>query len=188
VDDFAQQISDCFNGPELKRTLVVITMGGNDLARWAKDATNNNKPIDEILVDVGEAFELMADAVYYLTDPMNFPNGSYVMFANVYEYTDRTGDLGSCQAADFQDLSGEWPEGMPVINTFNEMLMELAVETETDMVFMSEEFCGHGYYSDDPVNVCYAEGNDNWFDFTCIHPTPGGHDNLAGMFSMVVDE
>ncbi len=188
TDDFVAQLGDCFNGPELDRTLVIITMGGNDLARWAKDATNENKPIDEIMVDVEAAYQLMADAIEFLTDPMNFPNGSYVIFANVYEYTDRTGDLGSCTAAQFQDLTGSWPEGMPVINSFNEMLMELAVESGTDMVFMSEEFCGHGFYHNDAINVCYADGNDNWFDLTCIHPTPDGHDNLAGMFSMVVEE
>ncbi|MCA9688735.1 MAG: SGNH/GDSL hydrolase family protein [Myxococcales bacterium] len=190
TDDFVAQIADCFDGPQLERTLIVITMGGNDLASIAKDATdpNNPLPMDQVLQKTADAAQLLDDAVVWLTDPMNFPNGSFVIYANVYEYTDRTGDLGICQAAQFQNLQGMWPEGMPVINSFNEALMETAVSTGTDMIFMSEEFCGHGFYHDEPTTVCYEEGASNWFDFTCIHPTPEGHGNLAGLFMAVVDE
>ncbi|MCA9713467.1 MAG: SGNH/GDSL hydrolase family protein, partial [Myxococcales bacterium] len=190
TDDFAAQIAGCFNGPELARTLIVTTMGGNDLASIAKDATDPMNPIseDEVYARIDEVVDYLDGLLAYATDPMNFPNGAYVVFANVYEYTDRTGDLGVCQAAQFQNLSGMWPEGMPYINYLNEGFMNLAVAYGTDMIFMSEEFCGHGFYFDDMDTVCYEPDAENWFDFTCIHPTPNGHGNLAGMFMAVINE
>ena len=37
--------------------------------------------------------------------------------------------------------------------------------------------------------MCYRGPDmDNWFDFTCIHPTPTGHGALADMFFDVISE
>ena len=192
TDDLAAQIEECFpNGVELKTTLIVITIGGNDLAAWAKAGTdaNNPKSPEELLAnEVPQAVGYMSDALDWLTDANHFPNGSYVVFANTYEYTDRTGEMGSCVAAQWQSLEGDWPEGMDVLNTFNEAYMDLAVETQTDMIFMSERFCGWGYKHKDANNVCYDPDAENLFDLTCIHPTTAGDKVIADMFYAVIDE
>jgi len=67
--------------------------------------------------------------------------------------------------------------------------MKTAVDTGTDMILLLEHFCGHGYRNDDPEAPCYL-GPDapRWFDLTCIHPNPAGHQELANMFQAVVDE
>jgi hypothetical protein len=57
------------------------------------------------------------------------------------------------------------------------------------MVFMLEHFCGHGFRRDDPAGRCYRGPDaDLWFDLTCIHPNPTGHQMLSDMFMAVVEE
>jgi hypothetical protein len=56
-------------------------------------------------------------------------------------------------------------------------------------VFLLEEFCGHGLNADDPSVPCYRGPNtETWFDLTCIHPNPTGHDHITDMFMAVVNE
>ena len=70
-----------------------------------------------------------------------------------------------------------------------EQYMSIAVETQSDIVFMLEHFCGHGWNHDNPAARCYlGPDTERWFDFTCIHPNPAGHAVLADMFEAVVNE
>ena len=71
----------------------------------------------------------------------------------------------------------------------NEHYMQIAVETKTDMIFLQETFCGHGYHAADATLQCYRGPNaENWFDLTCIHPTPNGHAQVARLFDDVIGE
>ncbi len=185
ADLMTKQIPQCFPAPEPKRTLVVMTMGGNDVAGWAK----KKLPADQADVQAQKTAAVMRTAVEWLKDAKNFPKGSFVMLANVYEYTDATGDLNSCPGAQFAGLSGNYVEGVTALVHLDEAYLKIAVDTKSDMVLMLESFCGHGYHSDDPANLCYRGPNaPRWFDVSCIHPTPAGHAALAGMFQSVVDE
>jgi hypothetical protein len=197
TDDFKPgmggQIDDCFP-PDLfdKRTLVVYTMGGNDLAAIAKDGMNG-KPIDELMLDAESAVQLQREAVHwFVDDPDKFPNGVFVVFANVYEFSDGTGDLMSCPAAPAAGFDKPYPnpeELKQLVIWVNEQFMEVAAETKTDMVFLTETFCGHGFRADDPTAPCYrGPDQDTWFDLTCIHPTPEGHQQITDLFTAVVDE
>jgi hypothetical protein len=70
-----------------------------------------------------------------------------------------------------------------------EQYMAVAVETNSDLVFVLESFCGHGFRHDDPQNGCYRGPDaERWFDATCIHPNPTGHGVLADMFLEIVEE
>jgi hypothetical protein len=172
------QITKCFPGPEPKKTLVIFTMGGNDIAAMAKDklgATAASAKADEVLANMKTTLE-------YLTDPTNFPNGSYVLFSNIYEYTDLTANLSSCPTGGLAGLSGEWIAGTATLTKLREGYMKLAVDTKTDMIFLGEHFCGHGYNFADAKLQCYEPGSSNWFDITCIHPTPAGHAEIVDLF------
>jgi hypothetical protein len=74
---------------------------------------------------------------------------------------------------------GEWddPDALAEMVVWaNEQYAKIAVDTGTDMTFLLEGFCGHGFKADDPSAVCYrGPGNQRWFDDTCIHPNPTGH-------------
>lgn len=195
TDDFSEggsQISDCFPAGELdKRTLVIITMGGNDIASIAKDGIDN-VPIGVLMAEAEAFVGLMRDAVEWFTAPGRFPNGVYVVFANVYEYTDGTAEFASCPQSVAAGFDGEWSDPQALIDMMlwiNEQYMAIAADTGVDMLFLQETFCGHGFNHDDPSSPCYrGSGNDNWFDATCIHPDPGGHEALADMVLAIIDE
>lgn len=186
VDDLlGNQIPECFPGVEEKKTLVIMTMGGNDLAAWAEDELTANEGIA-----AAEAVAADFDAaIKTLRDPAKFPNGSFVVFANVYEFTDGTGHISSCPAAGFSGLPAEYQDGALIIARLDELYMKTAVETKTDMIFMFEHFCGHGYQNESPDAPCYrGPDTPRWFDLTCIHPNPEGHAEIAAMFTKVIDE
>lgn len=104
---------------------------------------------------------------------------------------DATGDVTSCAAAGFTDLENwdhpEWQAELVV--WANEQFLKIAKDTGSDMVFMLEHFCGHGFRNDDPRGRCYrGPDTPRWFDLTCIHPNPTGHAVLADMFMDVIEE
>ena len=187
------QIEDCFPaGTRDARTLVVMTMGGNDIASITK-AGLDGEPVDQIWEQTRELVQLLRDAItWFREDPARFPNGVFVVFANMYEFTDGTGDTESCSGAGLAGYGGEWEDPDALANMVvwaNEQYMSIAVETGTDMIFMLESFCGHGFRRDDPSSPCYrGPGAELWFDATCIHPSPRGHQAIAEMFMAVVDE
>ena len=61
-------------------------------------------------------------------------------------------------------------------------------DTGSDMLFLLESFCGHGYNRADPSARCHNPTGELWFDLTCIHPNPAGHTAIAEMFEAVVSE
>lgn len=179
------QLETCFAAAvEPKRTLVVMTLGGNDVHAWSGD---NLTPAEGQAV-ADEAAGQLRSALDWLKDKARFPNGSFVIFGNVYEYTDTTGDLSSCPAANLTGNGGVFKAGEPIVSHFEEELVRHAVETGSDVLFLLENFCGHGYHRDDPALQCYrGPGAELWFDFTCIHPTPKGHEKIAEYVLNVVD-
>jgi len=196
TDDLMQDndmILDCFPEEErTKRTLVVFTIGGNDISSITSDGIDG-VPYAEIWIDVEEFIELLREAVqWFFDDPHRFPNGVFVVFANMFEYTDGTGCVDACPLAELAGFGAPWDdpdELADMVIYANEQFLSIAVETGTDMIFMLENFCGHGFYHDHPGAPCYrGKGNDCWFDLTCIHPNPDGHAAIAEMFTAVIDE
>src|SRR5262249_36530927 len=123
-----------------------------------------------------------------LKDPAHFPNGSYVLFSNVYEYTDTSGDLLSCPAASLAGFHANYPQGAPAIVHFQEQIMKVAVDTKSGMRVLLEHFFDNGYKRDDPTLQCYRGPNTElWFDLTCIHPPPTGHQQIADLFGKIID-
>ncbi len=184
--DLAGQIQQCFpTTPEQKKTLTVFTMGGNDLA----DMAGKKEDVQTATAQADQAIADLRSAVTWLKDPKNFPNGSYVVFADVYEYTDLSANLDSCPLASTAGLSGTWQTGVAVLTHMDEQYMKVAVDTQTDMIFMEEKFCGHGYENTDSSLQCYQGPNTaRWFDISCIHPTPTGHSVIADLFTKTIDE
>jgi len=195
TDDFLMggaQIADCFGMDKLgKKTLVVMTMGGNDIASLTKDASNGVPQAD--LWNKAQTFvQYMRDAMAWFYTPGRFPKGVYVVFANNYEFTDGTANVQTCDVSGLAgfDKPVPSPEQLKAIVVWiNEQYMQIATEFHTDMIFLLEEFCGHGFENDNPQAPCYrGPGTPRWFDLTCIHPNPDGHDHLPDIFMAVVNE
>ena len=79
-------------------------------------------------------------------------------------------------------LSGNYLHGATAVAKLEEIYMSIAVDTGADMIFMLEEFCGHGYERKEEGTCYLGPDAELWFDLTCIHPTPTGHSVLADMF------
>lgn len=185
------QVLDCLPESERhKRTLVVFTIGGNDIAALTKNGPRRSYEANR--AETERFVQLLRETVqWFREDPARFPNGVFVVFANMYEFTDGTGDTSSCSSASLAGFEPwEHPEHLEELVIWaNEQFMSIAVETGTDMIFMLEQFCGHGYRRDDPKGRCYrGPGADLWFDLTCIHPNRLGHHAIADMFMAVVEE
>lgn len=184
----SDQIPRCFPEPTDQRTLVVMTLGGNDMSNAAQDISAG-ATVEEIMPDVEEWSNTFRTAIQWFREDeaTRFPGGVDVVFANIYEFTDTTGDMDACPTAATFGVSGQAPEIRSAYVSINEHYVETAVLTGTDVVFSLEHFCGHGFKNEDPDNECYrGPGTERWFDGTCIHPTPEGHEALADLFLDVI--
>jgi lysophospholipase L1-like esterase len=174
-----------------KRTLVVMTMGGNDISSLTQDAIAGVPMADLWTSTQGFVADFEA-AIAWIKEPGRFPNGVYVVYGNMYEFTDGTGDVQSCDVSALAGFDQPVPapdELKAMVIWANEQYARISVDWGVDMTFMLEDFCGHGFASDDPTAPCYRGPNTpQWFDLTCIHPNPAGHQHISDMFMAVVNE
>lgn len=189
-----QQLVTCI--PEDRRdetTLVIMTSGGNDVFSWAQDMVAGSTE-DELWAMAEQAVLDLEESVHWLVDdPSMFPGGVYLVFANPFEFTDEDSgnDFATCTGADWigMDTALVDPGFTPIVSWMMEQYMRIATETGTDMIFMGEHACGHGYMADDPDGRCYrGEDAELWLDITCMHPSAEGHAGIADLFLAVVDE
>ncbi|MEM6997222.1 MAG: SGNH/GDSL hydrolase family protein [Myxococcota bacterium] len=192
-DDLIPQLESCFGEDNFDlTTLVVMTSGGNDISRMTTDAIEG-VPAKQLFDDLEAMVDHHRQAIDWLVgDPAKFPNGVFVVNANVFEFTDYTADVLSCPTAAIAGYSDNPPNTdvlLGALNLINEEYLQVAIDTGTDVAFMFETMCGHGFHAGNADNVCYR-GPDaqNWFDATCIHPTPTGHASVADMFLNVITE
>ena len=130
-------------------------------------------------------------AIRWIKSEENFPGGSSVIFANLYEYTDGTGDTTSCELASAVGLSEPVtdPALEEMVLWISSEYMRIATQWNADMIFLLEHFCGHGFHHDNPEGRCYLGPDaEMWFDNTCVHPNPTGHEQIANMFFSVIEE
>ena len=196
-----KQLEQCFPDAASfdKRTLVIMTMGGNDIASLTKEGATSHMPLRtyaELQQQTEQFVQYMRDTMIWMKTPGRFPNGVFVIFANPPEFTDGTGRIESCGLSSIAGFNDPWPNPADLetlVVWALEQYMSIAVDTQTDMVWMLESFCGHGYVATganaDVNNRCYrGPMTERWFDLTCIHPNPTGHGVLADMFMAVVEE
>ena len=188
MDDLPTQIAHCFADSEPEPVLVIFTVGGNDMVDLGQSLASG-QPTEEVRADFEARLAILESSLQWFRDEdERFSAGVNVIFGNVYEYTDGTNDVGVCPLADLFDVPegvDEFREGYVAIN---EAYVDLAVRTQTDVLFLFEHFCGHGFFYDDPENPCYRGPDaEKWFDDTCIHPNPRGHLELAEMVLALVD-
>jgi lysophospholipase L1-like esterase len=187
------QVQTCI--PEDKRslrTLVVMTVGGNDLMSMLQDLRDG---VDEATLEAQWDLGIsdLRDAVHYMKDDASmFPGGLFLVFANIFDVTDvaAANDIAECDGAVLIGLDD--PLRHPLVaelgRRWNEEALALAMETESDMIFLGETFCGRGYNADDADGRCYRGGSANYYDLTCAHPSADGHAAIADLFLATVLE
>lgn len=204
ADDLLQhkdrQLNLCFpDGVEEKRTLIIMTMGGNDMMAAAELIAAGGTDTEAAAL-VQEALDYTDEAFAWIREGSDldgvspelstrFPAGVFMVYSNVYEFTDATGDLGSCPMAATLGFDYVIPQLRDGYIWVSEAYMELAVRYRFDLILMLEQFCGHGYHAGDESNECYRGAEaEIWFDGTCIHPNPTGHEVVSDMFYTVVTD
>ena len=180
------QVYDCFPESERnKKALVILTVGGNDIANLTQNGFNRS--YEENKAQVENFVALLRESIEWIKNPENVPGGADIVFGNMFEFTEGTGDIRSCPAShagfeDWEDVDQLQELVVWVTNNF-----KIAVDTGSDMIFMLEHFCGHGFTHEDPNGRCYRGPNaERWFDLTCTHPNPAGHGALADLFRDVI--
>ena len=189
TDDLQMQIATCFADVEPKHTLVVMTIGGNDMNAYQKDTATDTPA--QTIAKVDASVARLDAALARLKSPAHFPAGSDVVVANIYEFTDGTGDLPACPAAALAGFTMHAsPQIVPAHLHINEQFLATVIQHGADLVFTLETFCGHGFHKDDPSSQCFKGVNTPlWFDpFTCIHPNTTGHHELAHMFETTISD
>lgn len=190
-----EQLQTCI--PEDRRdevTLVVMTVGGNDLFAWAQDRYSEGMTDKELWAAAeGAVADLEASVDWLLGDPERFPNGVYLVFANTFEFTDDDSamDFSTCTGADWigMDTALLDPVFQSAASWMMEEYMRIAVQTGADLAFMGEQTCGYGALYDEPTGRCYrGAGVETWLDLTCMHPSAAGHAGIADMFLSVIAE
>ncbi len=221
-DDLAGQAAECFpDGGSEKVTLIVFTMGGNDISKINQEGLAATP--EEVEAGYPAVWALAQSAVTFLeesilwaTSEEAFPNGSFVVFANPFEFTDGSGDISACTPQTVIDIPGigefdlstidisvaelagygpwEKPEVQAeIVIWMLEEYMRIATENGVDLVWMLEHFCGHGFVATgedaDPENRCYIGPDaELWFDDTCTHPNEAGHAAIYELFKNVIEE
>ena len=187
-----QQLESCIPPAERsKNTLIIMTSGSNDLANMTSNAIAG-ATVAQLETQAAQIVQDFEDAIQWIKAPGRFPNGVSVIYGNMYEFTDGTGDTSSCPAAALAGFGTPPPDPdalATVVIGIQEEYMRIAVENGVDMIWMLEHFCGHGWANEDPSARCYLGPNtERWFDLSCTHPNEAGHQQLASMFMAVVQE
>jgi hypothetical protein len=182
ADLLGAQIPQCFPEAEERRTLVVFTSGGNDVVGLAFSKAT----VEEAQPDVDRIVGRLRETLAWLQDPANVPGGVRVVYANVYEFTDATGLLDGCRLLAASGLSGTWLDGLEVYARLETGYAQAAVDAGTDVMFLEELFCGHGFNRDDPTGPCYERRGELWLSNDCIHPNATGHAQIADAFWAII--
>ena len=160
--------------PASGHTVVVLTIGGNDL----QSAIGGGDPTGRLLT---EALANIRAMVEFFQDPGRFPDGSSIYLANVYDPSDGVARIATC----FFGLS--LPQLVSALDVWSERYMELGREMGFAVVDTLGAFHGHGPHSSDMSNPFYdAEDPTMWFS-DCIHPNPRGHHELRRLFYEAMD-
>jgi len=168
-------IEAALGGPVSGPTLVVGTIGGNDITNVLFSFGNLSNEAPGIIERVDEIAE------WFDNDAL-FPDGAYVYMTNVYEPTDAEGRASECFFG--LDLSNV----QPTFDLINDGTLALAQANEWSWVDLRGHFLGHGYNHDDPTIAAYhPEDPTLWLARDCIHPNARGHHEVRRLFLAAID-
>jgi lysophospholipase L1-like esterase len=163
-----------FGGPVSGQTVVIFTIGGNDLQQALLPFNDAAQIVDDALAN----FEQLVDA---LTDPARFPDGVFLYATNVYEPTDAVGQAQEC----FFGL--DFADDLTELDRYNAELAQMGADRGFAVLDLRGHFLGHGYHAADPSVPGYdADDASLWFAPDCIHPNDRGHHEIRRLFQAAV--
>jgi len=167
-------IEAALGGPAAGPTLVVGTIGGNDVTNTLFSFGDLDAEAPRIIDNV--------DAIAQWFDDERFPDGAYVYLTNIYEPTDGEGQVDECFFG--LDLSNV----QPTFDAINSGTLAKAQANGWAWVDLRGHFLGHGFRHDDPDSAAYhADDPSLWLSRDCIHPNQRGHHEVRRLFLAAID-
>ncbi|MEM9191631.1 MAG: SGNH/GDSL hydrolase family protein [Myxococcota bacterium] len=172
-----QRLQNELTFPAAGHTVVVGTIGGNDVAGLVAGGDPAGAPLDDALANI-------RGFVGFFQDPANFPDGTSIYLANVYDPSDGVGQHPSC----FFGLPlSRLTDALPV---WSMRYVELGTELGFSVVDILGFFRGHGYYFDDMMNEFYDMDDPTFWwagGGDCLHPNDRGHHEMRRVFFEAMD-
>ncbi|MEM9075060.1 MAG: SGNH/GDSL hydrolase family protein [Myxococcota bacterium] len=155
--------------PAVGHTVVVVTIGGNDL----QSALVGGNPTGPLLDRAIAAIRAMAER---LLDPTDFPDGTSLYLAAVYDPSDGEAQIDGC----FFNL--ELPELVAALDVWRDRYIELGEELGFSVIDALGHFHGHGHNHMNTENPFYDSADPSFWFADCIHPNARGHHELRRLF------
>jgi lysophospholipase L1-like esterase len=160
--------------PVTGETIVVFTVGGNDMQEALNPFADANEIAQATLFNFGAIVD-------ELQDPAKFPDGVYVYATNVYEPTDGRGQTDGCF------LGFDFSADLPVLDQFNDDLRAMAEDKGFSVVDLRGHFGGHGWnHTDSSLPTHDPDDPSVWLDADCIHPNDRGHHEVRRLFHAAI--
>lgn len=169
------QIDDALaeHGPAGGPTLIVGTIGGNDLLDVLLSG--------DIEAGTDAVIANLEQITQFMLDPARFPDGVYLAITDVYDPTDGAAQVDDCFYG--IDLSPVMPE----FERLEAEARDLAARDGWALVDMRGHFIGHGFHYADAGPWADEADPTLWFAPDCIHPNQRGHHEIRRLFLAALD-
>lgn len=161
------------HGPAGGPTLIVGTIGGNDLLDVLLSG--------DIEAGTDAVIANLEQITLFLLDAARFPDGVYLAITDVYDPTDGAAQVDDCFYG--IDLSPVMPE----FERLEAEARDLAARDGWALVDMRGHFIGHGFHYADPGAWTDEADPTLWFAPDCIHPNQRGHHEIRRLFLAALD-
>jgi len=160
--------------PASGHTVVVVTIGGNDLS----GAITGGDPTGGVLTAALRNIRMMVE---FFQNPGNFPDGVSVYIGSVYDPSDGEAQIATC----FFGLS--LPELVAAMDVWRDEYEALGAEMGFAVVDMLGAFHGHAHHYDNAMNPYYDSADPTPWFADCLHPNDRGHHELRRIFYEAMD-
>ena len=170
------------------KTVVVITLGGNDLIEpYGCSASADCAAFCSSLSEAtpwASAYKARMTSfiqVFY----QEIPGDVEVFLANIYDPTDGIGDIENAVISSGGSSYSlpAWPDGLQVHGMYNDMVADIATTTGAHLVDMHAAMLGHGIHFDDPTNPYYDSTDPSyWYCANLEDPNDAGYHAIRGAF------
>lgn len=167
--------------------LVVMTTGGNDIIHnYGRTPPQEGAMFGATLAQAEpwiEAFEKRLDGMVRSLKDL-FPGGCHIFLANIYDFTDGSGEVGSAIPPFLAVEIPHWPDAAAVLRAYNNAIARCCEKHDSvHRVNVHDEFLGHGIHCRKFWRDTYrSEDPHYWYHENFEDPNDRGYDAIRRLF------
>jgi lysophospholipase L1-like esterase len=182
-DDLAAQVARAPANPS-GTTLVIITIGGNDLA-YNFMALVDLQRLEKVAAKVKSKLE---QVFKHFRDRTRYPDGVTLVISNVYDFTDGMGSVP--EGVQLNEVCAVLKMALPEhgasmvrsLEVFNRRMDDFARQQNVLLLDLYAAFLGHGFNAGNKASKYYRPSDPSlWFQSDCIHPNAAGHAGIRAL-------